>query len=418
MPSSHIDLVRANFSRRVNIQGELREIDEAATTDERSYTETEESRIAELRSELESIDGRITANLELEQRSAEIHGGIEQMLGAIVDQRSGEVFDERSFAEQFVQSDEFRSWAERGGQGSSFPSFTGDLDYRAVTDTTTGATSGGAFISPSRLSRVGQTDLDRRVFLTDLLPRIPVANGAAEYVRDVSPMADMANKAAETAEAGGKPQAGITLEVVQEPTPTIAAWVNLTRQVAADAPQVQAYLEGRLRYSLRRRLDGQVIAGSGLNNIVGLANRANIGTHSAVSGEAIYASIRKGITVMEEREAVGEIIVLHPSDAETFDLSNDTAAGLHAVPNVAGPGARTAWGLTQVRSTAVAAGTALIIDPMATAILDRQAPTAYLTDSHASNFTSNILTLLLELRAGVALFDADGVCLVTFDSES
>ncbi len=38
-----------------------------------------------------------------------------------------------------------------------------------------------------------------------------------------------------------------------------------------------------------------------------------------------------------------------------------------------------------------------------------------MTDSHASNFTSNILTLLLELRAGLALFDSVGVAKITFN---
>ena len=67
------------------------------------------------------------------------------------------------------------------------------------------------------------------------------------------------------------------------------------------------------------------------------------------------------------------------------------------------------------RFTAIASGTAALIDPMAVAILDEMAPRAYLTDSHASNFTSNILTLLLELDAGLALFDPAGVLKVTFN---
>jgi hypothetical protein len=112
---------------------------------------------------------------------------------------------------------------------------------------------------------------------------------------------------------------------------------------------------------------------------------------------------------------VPEIIVLNPTDAELFDLSNDAANGLHAVPNLVGTPERTAWGLTQVRSTAIASGTALLVDPMALAVFDRQQPTAYMTDSHASNFTANILTLLLEVRVGLALFDPAGVCKITFN---
>jgi hypothetical protein len=49
---------------------------------------------------------------------------------------------------------------------------------------------------------------------------------------------------------------------------------------------------------------------------------------------------------------------------------------------------RTAWGLTQVRSNAIASGTALLIDPMAVAVCWTVSSHAYMTDSHASNFTA------------------------------
>jgi len=48
-------------------------------------------------------------------------------------------------------------------------------------------------------------------------------------------------------------------------------------------------------------------------------------------------------------------------------------------------------------------------------VLDRMEVTAFVTDSHASNFTSNILTLLLEARIGLALFDPAGVARITFN---
>jgi HK97 family phage major capsid protein len=412
--TSHIDIVRANFARRSTIQGELRQIDEAATTDHRDYSDTEAARITELRSELEAVDGRISANLAIEERSADLSRGVESLLGAVMD-RSGEVTDTRSLGEQFVGLDEFRAWADAGARGAS-PALTTGMDLRAVTDTTTGSTSGGAWINNQRLGRVGYDNLDRRVFLMDLLPSIAVSTGAVEYVQDKSPLADLANKAAEVTEGSAKPQAGITTEVVTEATATIAAWANMTRQVVADAPQVQGYIDGRLRYALKRRTDSQVINGNGTApNLRGLANRSGILTYAPAAAEARYLSIRRAVRLMEDAESVPEIIVLNPADAEIFDVSNHASNGLNAVPNVAGPSARTAWGLTQVRSTAIASGTALLVDPMALAVLDRQQVSAYLTDSHASNFTSNILTLLLEARVGLALFDPAGVAKVTFN---
>ena len=412
MPS-HLELVRANYSRRSDLQGELRDIDDAATTDNRDYTDDETGRIDEIRSELTQIEGRITANLEMAERNEQIDNGLSRLLGTIVDRDHSDLPDTRSIGERFVEN--YEGWLTAGARGS----FGVDMDgvsLRAVTDTTTGATSGGAFIVPERLARVGQDNLDRQVFLVDQLPHIAISTGSVEYVQDKSPLADMADKAAETTEGSAKPQAGITTAVVTEAAATIAAWVNITRQVAADVPQIQSYLDNRLRYSLHRRVDGQAIGGNGTApNLKGLANRTGIVTYAPATAEARNVSIRHAITLGEQAEAVYQIIVLNPADAELFDLSNSTTAGLHAVMDLAGPSARTAWGLTQVRSNAVASGTALLVDPMAVGVLDRQAPTAYMTDSHASNFTSNILTLLLEARVGLALFDPSGVAKVTFN---
>lgn len=419
---SVIDIVRENHKARKEIQEELRSIDEAATTDKREYTDEESATIEERRSALKAIDERITANLEMEARSVEIDDGIYRVLGAMADREAGDLVDNRSLGQRFVESEEFRSYLD-GKAGFPRVEFEG-IDLRAVTDTSLGATSGGAFARPPLAARIGQDFLDRKVYLLDRLPHVNTSDTALVYVQDKTPLADMADKAVETAEGGAKPQGGVTTAVVTEPFATIPAWANLTRQVAADVPRIQSYLDGRLRYSLKRRTDKQIIGGDGISpNLKGLSNRTGILTNAPGGAEARYITIRHSITVMEQNESVPEIIVLNPADAELFDLSNSATAGLHAMmdqdnTNVGalqqGP-SRTAWGMEQVHSNAIASGTALLIDPMAVEVYDRQAPTAYMTDSHGTNFTSNILTLLLEARVGLALWNPLGVLKVTFN---
>lgn len=405
---NHLDIVRANFGRRSEIQGELRQIDEAATTDKRTRSEAENARVTELRGELGDVDARIQEHLEIEARSQEISDSLGAMLGAIADRERGEISDTRSIGEQFVAAEGVSAWLGGAKRGTS-PAVEVAAEFRAVTDLTS------ANAPKLRIGRFARSFLDRRTFLIDQLPSIRVSSGSVEIVTDASPLADMADKAASITEGSAKPQAGITLTVANEPVATIAAWANLTRQAAADFTGVQDYLDGRLRYAVKRSADKQVVSGSGVAPILsGLTTRAGV-TYAPAGAEARYISIRHTIRLMEDAEAVPEIIVLNPADAELFDLSNGATAGLHAVPNLAEGSAPTAWGLTQVRSTAVAAGTALLVDPMAVAVLDRQQVSAYMTDSHASNFTSNILTLLLEARLGLAVFDAAGVGKVTFN---
>lgn len=329
-----------------------------------------------------------------------------------------------TIGQAIAESPEWSAWADRGGVGQ-FAARLDGLDIRAVTDMTlgtsgSGSTSGGALTRPERLGRVGQDFLDRHTFLIDELPVINVSQGNTEYVQDKTPLADLPDAAREVAELAVKPQGGATFQVVNEAAAVIATWSNMTRQVMADAPQLQSYMDGRMRYSLKRRADKQVIAGTGVApNLLGLTNRSGILTYAPGSSEARYRSIRHGVRLMEDAEATPEIIVLSPTDAELFDLSNDTSAGLHAGDADGGAlrngSGSTAWGLRQVRSTAVASGTALLIDPTGVALLDRQQVTAYTSDSHGNNFTANVVTLLLEVRLGLAVFSPQSVCKITFN---
>jgi HK97 family phage major capsid protein len=416
---SNLSIVAANHKARVELRSQIAEIDEKATKENRPYSDEESAQITEARSKLAAIDERIGANLEIALRSEQQADGMAHLAGVLADRESGSLIDTRSIGERFTSDEDYRSWAESGANGGFRREYEG-FDLRSVSDTTTGSTSGGALTRPERIGRIGQDFLDRKVYLVDLLPHLNTNQGSIEYVQDKSPLADMANKAVEVTEGSAKPQAGITTAVITEPVRTIAAWANITRQVAADVPQVTSYLDGRLRYSLKRRTDLQIISGDGsAPNIKGLENRSGILTNAPGSAEDRAKTIRHSITVMEQAESVPEIIVLNPADAELFDLTNYASAGLHVFPDD-GTGAlqtgpsRSAWGLTQVHSTAIASGTALLIDPTAVAVVDRQQATAYMTDSHASNFTSNLLTLLLELRVGLALFNPAGVLMATF----
>lgn len=407
--TTHLDIVRANVSQRALLQGELRELDGKLTEERRAPSEDELQIITERRAELEQIDARILANLDMEARDQEVRGGIESMLGAMVQGQTGDLVDTRSIGERFADNEEVRAYK---GTGTVELTFEG-VSHRAVTTATT--TNQGALIVPERSTRVGQDILDRRVYLADLLPSTSIS-GAYQYVQDQTPLADLVSLVTEVAEAGAKPQVGITMGLVDAKIATVAAYTQFTRQSDWDAPMLRDHLDGRLRYALRRRRDQQMISGDGAGaNIQGLLFRSGIATYTSAAGMEPAIAIRKAITALELLDSVPEIVVMNPLDGEKVDLVNFATAGLHAVPDIgASVGTRTAWGLTKIHHNGIPQGTALLIDPMCLLILDRMAPQAFLTDSHASNFTSNILTLLLELRMGLALFNPAGICKVTF----
>lgn len=313
-------------------------------------------------------------------------------------------------SERFV---EFRERGYRGRLGFDWPNFVHEV--RAPLDT--GATSAGAFTQPMRVPGISvQTNADRPLRLADLIDRQNTGTSTVEYVRDTT-AAGAGGAAAETAEGAAKPEAPMSFEVVTDTVRTVAHWVQITRQAADDNAQILGYVRGRLAYGLDYRLDAQIINGNGTSpNLRGILNTSGINTVAPGAAEARVISIRKAITQCQVDEYAPTAAVLHPVDWELVELSTDNNGMFRVTPNVANALAPRIWGLNVVPTTAIASGTGLVGDfRMGATLWDRQDTQIFLTDSHASTFTSNILTLLAELRAALSVWRPSAFCKITFN---
>ena len=314
-------------------------------------------------------------------------------------------------ADEFVRSDAFKSFAANGMRGSASLPLDG-MSMRAVLDNT--VTSAGAFQNPLRVPNSQLVVPNRALRLLDLLPHGTTSDNSVEYVQATTSSV-AGDTAVEVAESGAKPETTETFLVVTDPVRTIAAFINMTRQAAEDNDQLNSYIESQLVYRIQRRPDNQVINGDGTGaNLLGLLNRAGILTLAPATAEDRAITARKAVTLLEQNEQEANAIVLNPADLEKFDLYAATTKEF-----IKGDGygreVGTLWGLRPVTSNAITVGTALVMDTAAAMVWDRHQPVLFLTDSHASNFTANILTLLAELRAAISLFQPKGVCRVTFN---
>lgn len=304
--------------------------------------------------------------------------------------------------EAFTSSESLAQFRSRGSTGTAQIVLPGGL--RAVIDNS--ATSGGAFQNPPHAPDVPLAFMDRVPRLVDLLDRRTTENNTVEYVQDSTPVATGIGAAGETAEGGLKPEATFTFTVVSEPVRTVAHWVNLTRQSVDDNSMLQGYVEGRLAYGLDYRLDSQVLNGTGVSpNLKGILSVTGLGAYVAGAGEAAVISIRRAITVAQLSEYAPDGCVLSPTDWERVELSTDNTGEFRVTPSAQSALGPRIWGLTVIPSTAMVAGTFLVgAFRMGATLWERIGTTLLMTDSHASNFTSNILTLLAERRAALSVW--------------
>lgn len=350
------------------------------------------------------------AGIEVAQRQQAAAGGsgagAPQGRTALLDRDGGERQERRdeivTLGRAFTQSESFQQNRAQLRSGA-VRQMSAEIETRALFATSN---------YPSNFTRVpGQVaNPDQPLSVLDLIDRRPISTNSVEWVQEVTAPAG----ATEVTEGAVKPESTFSLALVTDTAATIAHFVNITRQTLDDETQLQGYIEGRLSFGLYKRLNAQVLNGNGTApNLRGILATSGLGTYTAGSAtEAALISIRKAKTVAQLSEYDPDAVVMNPVDWEAIELSTDTQGTFRVAPNVQAGAPAVVWGLRVVVTTAITGttfgttgGTFLVGGFREGATLwERTAVQLFITDSHASNFTSNILTLLAELRAALSVW--------------
>ena len=134
------------------------------------------------------------------------------------------------------------------------------------------------------------------------------------------------NNAAEAAEGAQKAESSLTWTLVNMPVSTVAHWIKISKQLAADAPALAAYVDTRMRYGVNQKVDIQLVVGDGTApNISGTYDKATTPPTAMPTPRArLHAEklvlIRK---IMVDLYAAGypaDAIVLNPADWATIEI--------------------------------------------------------------------------------------------------
>ena len=144
----------------------------------------------------------------------------------------------------------------------------------------------------------------------------------------------------------------------------IATWIAVSNEMLDDVPQLQSYIDGRLRVFIAQEVDDQILNGSGVGeNILGIRNRVGLTTDVTQGGsESAIDAIHRQITaIMVASFVMPDGIVMHPTDWESVVLTKAEGSGTYLGANPFAPvQTRTVWGLRVVVTTQIPAGTALV----------------------------------------------------------
>lgn len=198
----------------------------------------------------------------------------------------------------------------------------------------------------------------RPVQVLDLLPQGNTSQANVLYMEETT----FTSAAAETAEANVYPESALALTERTALVQKIATIVPVTDEQLDDVLQVQAFVNGRLTFMIRQRLDNQVINGNGTApNLKGILNVSGIQTQAKGADPGPDAIFKALVKVRVTGRAFPSGIIMHPTDWQNVRLLR-TAEGVYIWGSPSDSGPERMWGLPVAQSDAIAQGTAVVGD--------------------------------------------------------
>ncbi|WP_282370370.1 phage major capsid protein [Pseudomonas sp. PS02290] len=248
-----------------------------------------------------------------------------------------------------------------------------------------------------------------RLSLLDVLPIVPVEGSTYEYVRLDGYLSGAAYQVKEGDE---KAEGQLPTKMDRAEIATIATWIPASLQVLNDNTQLQDQIGLLMSVGVRQKLEAELLIGNGgpgeILGFIAQAPAAGITTGKPVD--------RIGLALTDLKAAGWNpnVIVMNPRDwfAIESERAND-GDGQYVIGTPRDPAPPSLWGTPVVVTMGMPELGALILDTSTTALLDRQEVTVEASRMDGDNFRRNLVTILAELRAGLAVYAPSSMRLVS-----
>lgn len=331
-----------------------------------------------------------------------------EQLVARMEQGGGHGHQALSAGAQLATNEEYLAWAQRPGAR-----FTMDVSAAV----TSAPASAGDILVPDRVAGI-KAPGQRRLTVADLINWVPTSSNAVEYVRETG----FANNAAAVKEnpSNPKPESNITLDALQAPVATIAHWIHCSKQILSDAPQLQAYIDGRLSYGLALKEEEQILLGSGTGvNVNGIHTQAAayVNPGVTVANETRLDRLRLALLQAELAEAYADGIILHPIDWAAIELLKNSQ-NAYVFANPQGIATPALWGRNVVPTKAITADDFLVGGfggGLAVEGHRRMTTEITIATQDDRDFVKNMIKILAESRLALTVYRTEAFVKGDFD---
>ena len=317
------------------------------------------------------------------------------------------VLEFKSPGQAMVESDIFKNEWAKGNKSRtiSIPEF--GLDQ--IQNKTLFQTGAGWAPESVRLPRV-VLDAQRPIEIIDLIPSGQTGQAAIKFMEETT----FTNAAAEVAEGGTFGESAFALTERTSPVEKVGTWIPVTDEQLEDVAEASSYLDSRLRFAVRQRLDGQILVGDGSTpNLKGFLNVSGILTQAKGTDPVPDAFYKAIDLVLITGRAQPSGIIVHPTDWQGIRLLR-TADGVYIWGNPSEAGPQRLWGVPVALSTAITLNTGLVGDfTNFTQLFERRGLEVKITDSHSDFFIKGKQVIRADIRVALVTYRPAALCTVT-----
>jgi len=288
--------------------------------------------------------------------------------------------------------------------GSVGPEVKLDMELKTLLQTSTGWV-------PETIRTGRVVDFATRPLqVIDVVPQTTTTQVAVVYMEETT----FTNAAAETAEGATYPEATLALTEKSSPVQKIAVWLPVTDEQLEDVPQLRAYLNNRLPFMIRQRLDGQILSGDGsAPNLRGLLNVVGIQTQAKGTDPGPDAVYKAMVKVMVTGQAFPDTIVYNPTNWQDVRLLR-TADGIYIWGNPSEAGPERMWGLNVAMAQGMTLGTALVGDfGDFVELAVKRGIDVQISNSHDVFFINGKQAIRADMRCALVCYRPKALCSVT-----
>lgn len=363
-------------------------------------THAKVAEIAKMNAEIDQAKAKVTELVTLHkaaQASRETDGSREH--GSEQEEGSR---GRKGFGRHLLDSTAIKGYKPGSGSG---PMARLDVDLKTLF-----STGNGWDPEDTRTGRVAEYATRPAPRIIDAFPQTTTRQSTVLYMEETV----FVNNAAEVAEGGAFPEVQLKVEEKSSEVRKIPAFLPVTEETFEDEDRARQYVENRLPFMLRQRIDLQLLVGNGTApNLRGMENVSGIQTQALGSDpipDAIYKAMRK---IRDDGFAEPSHCFIQPSKWEGVRLMR-TADGVYIWGHPSMPGPNTIWGVPVVETTACTSTKADIGDfTNHSEVAVRRGIDVQVSNSHGTYFAEGVLALRADVRLAVIFYRPKAFATVT-----